>query len=147
MLYCKKLDDRAQFPTVSHPGEDLGYDLYAIEDVILVKGKVQKVKTGISARYIDENGDRNFGLLYRDRSSLASKGITVSGGVIDAGYLGELVVLLTNHNNEDYVILAGNKVVQMVPVEVLTRNGVYQEWVDDLPESLRGINGFGSTGK
>lgn len=163
-LLVKKLDEDAIMPTVAHPGEDLGYDLYALHDVVLKPGMVTKVPTGVSLRAVGDG--EKYGFLYRDRSSMASKGITVSGGVIDAGYDGECVVMLTNHSqahsyehwvesaDEDgqyeeredhgYQIKRGDKVVQAVPVRVLT--GEIEE-VDALPAGLRGGNGFGSSGR
>ena len=145
MLYCKKLDENAVMPTVNYPGEDLAFDFYALENTVLNPRVVTKVKTGIAARFIKKNStDKNYGLLLRDRSSMAIKGITVSAGVVDAGYSNEILVLLTNNTNEPYYISKGNKIVQAIPVEVLTENGV--EEVEQLPESIRKEKGFGSSG-
>ena len=147
MLYCKKMDSNAKLPTVAHPDEDLGFDIYSIETVILEKNKVAKIRTGIAARYVESPFDKNFGLIIKDRSSLAAKNITVSGGVVDAGYAAEILVLLTNHNDEPYTINNGDKIAQLIPIEVKTKDGVYEVWMEHLPESERGIKGFGSTGK
>lgn len=194
MLKVKKLDPRAVLPTVAHPGEDLGYDLYALEETVLRYGEVTKVRTGISAQSCNESylaqvlsREPNYeippvvtplGLLIRDRSSMASKGIVISGGVIDYGYTGEIVVLMTNWGStstvylldrsatvrevnikpgqvlntdfpkqtlsyKEYVIKAGDKIAQMVPVPVLTGQIVE---VEELT-GQRGEAGFGSTGK
>lgn len=142
-LKWKRLDPRAKKPTVANPGEDLGYDLYSIEDVWIPVGEKVKVHTGVSAvAYV--NGEP-FGLLYQDRSRMADLGIMVSGGVIDPGYRGELEVMLTNvSGKEDYFIEAGDKIIQMIPTEVLTGD---VEETDDLGESKRGGKGFGSSGK
>lgn len=157
MLVCKKLHEDAILPTVSHPGEDLGYDLYSLEKHVLEPYELKKVHTGIAARFLDDDArfprlggqggefiERTFGLLFRDRSSMAARGITVSGGVIDAGYTGELIVML--RNNEDYpvTIEAGSKIVQMIPHEV--QNYMETKWVDELPKSMREVRGFGSSG-
>ena len=75
---------------------------------------------------------------------MAAKGITVSGGVIDAGYSGELVVLLTNHSDKAYVVKPSDKIVQMIPIQVFTSES---KWVDELPESNREDKGFGSSGR
>jgi dUTP pyrophosphatase len=149
MLYCVSLAEGAKLPTVSHPGEDLGYDIYALDAAVLYPGVVTKVRTGISARFVDDSNNvfvTVYGLLFRDRSSMASLGITVSGGVIDAGYTGELIVLLTNHNTRSYTVEAGAKIVQMIPTVVQTVHGV-ADWVSELPASSRAAKGFGSSGK
>ena len=157
MLYCKKLELNAKIPEVAHPGEDLGYDIFALEDAFLEKQAVTKVRTGIAARFIDDNAtfsklggdggiysESQFGLLVKDRSSMASKGITVSAGVIDAGYSGEILVLLTNNYGATYFIKAGEKIAQLIPVKVNTLNGSL--WVEELPKSNRKNKGFGSSG-
>jgi dUTP pyrophosphatase len=169
MLLVKKLDERAIVPTVNNPGEDLGFDLYALEDAY-VCSKITtptKVKTGIAARFVDYHNDRlggffawdgegelpvnqplereRYGLLIRDRSSMASKGITVSGGVVDAGYHGELMVLLTNNTPSHFEIKAGDKIAQMIPIPVKTSAQI--KVVDKLPDSSRLEKGFGSSGR
>jgi len=159
MLKVKKLHPDAKLPTVAHFG-DLAYDLYAVEDSILVEGKTTKVYTGISAQafysdwtMLSSSGtlqpeltkvDKLCGLLIRDRSSLASLGLTISGGVIDWGYTGEISVLMTNTKEGEYKVRKGDKIAQMIPLPILTVAGVYQ--VDQLMETTRGQSGFGSTG-
>jgi dUTPase len=92
VLKVIKLNPKGLLPTVNHPGADLGYDLYATENTMVRDGASVRVPTGITAWYECPAG--KFGLLIRDRSSMAVRGFTVSGGVIDADYRGELVVLL-----------------------------------------------------
>ena len=159
MLYCKKLDENAKLPTVSHPGEDLGFDIFSIETIELLPLQVKKVRTGIAAKFIDDEcihlgtggslGGTNipkniFGLILKDRSSMAAKGITISAGVLDSGYTGEILVLLTNNNSSNIVINKADKIAQMIPLKVNTANGVME--VQDLPESERKAKGFGSSG-
>ena len=153
MLFVKKLDPRATLPTCAHPGEDLAYDLYALEDtVFFVGGRVKKGRTGIAVEHRRVESQSEFGythaadgLLIRDRSSMAAQGITVSGGVIDAGYRGEIIVLLTS--DLSYQIKAGDKIAQMIPIPVLTGEGIMQieEFTEEI--TMRGTNGFGSTGR
>jgi dUTP pyrophosphatase len=147
MLRVLKLDQRATTPTVANAGEDLGFDLYALEDTLLPPNTPIKVRTGIAVHFEKpEAPQERFGLLVRDRSSMASKGIIASGGVIDAGYRGELLILLTSYSSADsFAIKAGDKIAQLIPLPVLTAMGVVE--ADALPASARGQGGFGSTGK
>jgi dUTP pyrophosphatase len=147
MLKVLKLDQRATTPTVANAGEDLGFDLYALEDTLLPPNTPIKVRTGIAVHFEKpEAPQEKFGLLVRDRSSMASKGIIASGGVIDAGYRGELLILLTSYSSAgSFAIKAGDKIAQLIPLPVLTAMGVVE--ADALPTSARGQGGFGSTGK
>jgi dUTP pyrophosphatase len=83
-------------------------------------------------------------LLVRDRSSMAAKGIATTAGVIDAGYRGEILVLMTNLGEAAVEVKAGEKIAQIIPVPVLT--GVV-ETVESLEESARAEKGFGSSGR
>jgi dUTP pyrophosphatase len=146
MLKVLKLDQRATIPTVANAGEDLGFDVYALEDTLLPPNTPIRVRTGIAVHYEkSESPQEKFGLLVRDRSSMASKGIIASGGVIDAGYRGELLVLLTCYvSGNSFAIKAGDKIAQLIPLPVLTGAGVME--TDSLSTSSRGQGGFGSTG-
>lgn len=149
MLKVKKLHPDAKLPEVAHPGEDLGYDLFALEGSTLVPFQPTRIRTGIAAQaYSTTQSGAVFplGLLIRDRSSMASNNFTVSGGVIDAGYTGEITVLLTNGDRYgcNPYIEAGTKVAQMIPITI--RTGEVVE-VEELRESSRGDAGFGSTGQ
>lgn len=139
-LRVKKLNEWANLPTIATPGEDLGYDLYASEDIRLLPSQVHKVKTGISLS--GTNHITPVGFLVRDRSSMASKGVFTHGGVIDAGYRGEMLVMMTSL--APYQILSGDKIAQIIPV--VPSAGDVEE-VTALPSSLRGENGFGSSGR
>jgi len=146
MLNFTKLSSNAVTPTVAHPGEDLAFDFYASDMFILPRGKVTKVSTDITARYISSDPTKTYGLILADRSSMASKGITISAGVIDAGYSDHILVMMTYNGPEnEYVIHAGDKIVQAVPTEVLTDCEIVE--VDALPSSSRGARGFGSSGR
>ncbi|HSS99453.1 MAG TPA: hypothetical protein VLK33_20600 [Terriglobales bacterium] len=146
MLQVLKLDPRATVPSVANPGEDLGFDVYALEDTELTPNKPVRVRTGIAVHYEKaESPQEKFGLLVRDRSSMASKGVIATGGVIDAGYRGELLILHTSYGNSgSFAIKAGDKIAQLIPLPVSTGAGVVQ--VDALAASSRGQGGFGSTG-
>jgi dUTP pyrophosphatase len=143
MLRVKRLDPAACLPVVAHPGEDLGYDLFALETVMLVPQATVRVRTGIAVEARDPQTAAPLGLLVRDRSSMASRGIATTGGVIDAGYRGEILVLMTNLGSGAVEVKAGDKIAQMVPVPILT--GLVQE-VAALEGSARQAKGFGSSG-
>lgn len=157
LLEVQLLESGAKAPVVGHAGEDLGYDVFALEDVELHHGIVTTVRTGIAVAAYKElsQGRYGLGMLIRDRSSMASRGIKTSGGVIDAGYRGEIKILMTywqptvkfgslEQPKLVYQIGAGDKIAQMVPLPVLTGE-VYV--VGSLSETSRGVDGFGSTGK
>ncbi|HEY0796707.1 MAG TPA: dUTP diphosphatase [Acidisarcina sp.] len=154
----------ARPPTVSFPGSDLGYDLYAIEDAILQPGVPVKLRTGIALE-----GPPGCGFVLGDRSSMAAKGITYAGGRIDAGYRGEILVCLINvnqpaislslrRNNAGHItdatlltsdvsvpIRKGDKIIQLSPFYSLTTWQIVI--VEELSSSERGNGGFGSTGR
>jgi dUTP pyrophosphatase len=144
MLRVKRLVQGARTPVVAHPGEDLGYDLFALEGARLGARETVKVRTGIAVEARDPQTGAALGLLVRDRSSMAARGVTTTGGVIDAGYRGEILVLMTNLGESVVAIAAGEKIAQMIPVPVLT--GLVQE-VETLEDSARAEKGFGSSGR
>jgi len=144
MLRVKMLEDGARVPVVAHPGEDLGYDLFALEGVVLQSRMTVRVRTGIAVEARHPETGAALGLLVRDRSSMAARGIATTGGVIDAGYRGEILVLMTNLGDATVELNAGEKIAQMVPVPVLT--GPVEE-VKSLEDSARAAKGFGSSGK
>ncbi len=144
MLRVKRLEAGARMPVVAHPGEDLGYDLFALEGVTLAPRATAKVRTGIAVEARDPRTGAPLGLLVRDRSSMAARGIATTGGVIDAGYRGEILVVMTNLGDTAVELQAGEKIAQMVPVPVLT--GAVEE-AEDLENSVRAAKGFGSSGK
>ena len=153
MLKVKLLSADAKMPTVGHPGEDLAYDLYANEDVQLQPMSVQKIKTGVAAVFdgpplgsIFATPITKWGLLIQDRGSRSGNDhLFVIGGVVDAGYRGEIEVVMVNFNNYFFKIEKGDKIAQMIPTPVLTGLGVAV--VSELPASSRGDGAWGSTGK
>lgn len=144
MLRVKRLEADARLPEVAHAGEDLGYDVFALEGVKLAPRTTVKVRTGIAVEARDPRTGAALGLLVRDRSSMAARGIATTGGVIDAGYRGEILVVMTNLGDDTIELKAGEKIAQMVPVPVLT--GLVQD-VKALEVSGRAEKGFGSSGR
>jgi dUTP pyrophosphatase len=143
MLRVKLLDPAARAPEVAHPGEDLGYDLFALEPASLAPRATVRVRTGIAVEARHPATGIPLGLLVRDRSSMAAKGIATTAGVIDAGYRGEILILMTNLGEATLELRAGDKIAQMIPVPILT--GQVQT-VESLEDSARAEKGFGSSG-
>jgi dUTP pyrophosphatase len=143
MLRVKRLEEGARLPVVAHPGEDLGYDLFALEGAVLAPRATAKLRTGIAVEARHPETGAPLGLLVRDRSSMAARGIATTGGVIDAGYRGEILVLMTNLGDQAIELKPGEKIAQMIPVPVLT--GQVEE-VESLELSARAEKGFGSSG-
>jgi dUTP pyrophosphatase len=144
MLRVKLLDPAARAPQVAHPGEDLGYDLFALEGATLFPRTTVRVRTGVAVEARHPATGVPLGLLVRDRSSMAAKGIATTAGVIDAGYRGEILILMTNLGDTPVEISAGEKIAQMIPVPVLTGPVLT---VDSLEDSARAEKGFGSSGR
>ncbi|HEX7284703.1 MAG TPA: dUTP diphosphatase [Candidatus Angelobacter sp.] len=143
MLRVKFLSESAKAPTVAHPGEDLGYDIYAAFKIIIAPKSQAIVPTGISIECTSPAGEP-MGALLRDKSSMASRRLALTGGVIDAGYRGEIRVVMENLGDQPAVINAGDKIANLIPYPVLT--GEVQV-VEELAESSRKAGGFGSSGK
>ncbi len=140
-LTVKLLDESAKAPTVTHPGEDIGYDLYANQDHTLVPGQVHRVHTGVAVA--GEASGVPVGFLVKDRSSMASKGVFTHGGVIDSTYRGEIMVLMTTLT-DIYEIRSGDRIAQLVPTPVLTGTVSASS---ELAGGSRGSRGFGSSGR
>lgn len=139
LLKIKKLSEEAILPSYSHPG-DAGLDLFSNEDKGLSPGEITLIKTGISIEL-----PKGTEAQIRPRSGLAlKKGITVlnTPGTIDEGYRGEIGVILINNGKKDFSIEKGMKVAQMVVKPVFRVNVVE---VDNLTDTHRGTDGFGST--
>jgi dUTP pyrophosphatase len=143
MLKVKLLTSGAKPPTVAHPGEDLGYDIYAAETVTIAPRGHAVVPTGIAVECTSPKG-QTMGALLRDKSSMAARRLAVTGGVIDAGYRGEVQVLMENLGDEAAVIHAGDKIANLIPYPVLTGE---VKVVQDLSDSSRKARGFGSSGR
>ena len=138
MLKVKKLSPDAVLPTVAHPGEDIGYDLYSAEDITLPARRAAGVHTGIAIEFVPVAGG-----VVKTRSGMAKKRLMCNAGVIDAGYRGEIIVLMENLADEPYTIHKGDKIAQLLEHPFLAGEVVQEE----LSEASRGAKGFGSSGK
>ena len=132
-----KLDKDAILPTRAHK-TDAGLDLYARETQIVPAKESAKFDTGVHI----ELPYGTVGML-KSKSGLNTNHGLQSEGVIDEGYTGSIVVKLYNHGGFDYTVNAGDKISQLVILPVIIPA---IEVVDELKESERGANGFGSTG-
>lgn len=128
-------------PAYAHPG-DAGADLVSTEALRLEPGQRALVGTGVRIALPD-----GYAAFVVPRSGLATKhGITIvnSPGTVDAGYRGELKVTLLNTDaDEAYDIAVGDRIAQLIVMPVSRANFIP---VDELPDSVRGAGGFGSTG-
>ena len=137
MLKVKKLSPDAVLPTVAHPGEDIGYDLYSAEDTRLPARGAAGVHTGIAIEFVPAAGG-----IVKTRSGMAKRRLMCNAGVIDAGYRGEIIVLMENLADEPYTIGKGDKIAQLLEHPFLAGEVVEEE----LSEATRGAKGFGSSG-
>jgi dUTP pyrophosphatase len=144
MLRVKLLDPGARVPVVAHPGEDLGYDVFGLDAATLAARATLRLRTGIAVEACHPQTGAPLGLLVRDRSSMAARGLACTGGVIDAGYRGEILIVMTNLGDSPIDLKAGEKIAQMVPIPVLTGT---VEQVESLEDSARAEKGFGSSGR
>jgi dUTP pyrophosphatase len=142
-IFIKKLKPSVQLPSYKTNGAS-GMDLMAFIDkpIELKPGKSCLVSTGLSVAF-----SREYEIQIRPRSGLAAKNnITVlnTPGTIDSDYRGELKIILFNHGNENFVINNNDRIAQMVLTPI---NKMELEETNELPETIRGEGGFGSTGK
>ena len=136
----RKLRDDAVVPTRAYDG-DAGLDLASCERVVLAPGARETVGTGLAVAVPD-----GYAGFVQPRSGLASRhGITIvnAPGLVDSGYRGELRVVLHNTDaRELFVVEPGMRIAQLVVVPIASVDPVE---VEELPESERGVRGFGSS--
>jgi dUTP pyrophosphatase len=137
----RRLDPDVPLPAYAHPG-DAGADLVAAEEVVIPPGERAVVRTGVAIALPE-----GFVGLVHPRSGLAAKlGVTVinAPGTVDAGYRGEIMVALINHDPRKTVTISrGDRIAQLVVQRV---ERAHFHLVDELPDSVRGAGGYGSTG-
>jgi len=137
MLRCKQLNKEAQLPRWALG--DAGYDLYSIETTVIEPHQKKLISTGIAVAIPNDY----VGLVW-PRSGVSSKtGLTTDAGVIDASYRGEVKVLLINTGTKPETIESGTRIAQLVIVPIFSMKPMF---VDNLDETNRGNDGFGSTG-
>jgi len=142
-ILVKKFDKNIKLPAYKTSGSS-GMDLvaYIKKKIIINPGKTAMVSTGIAVAV-----PKNYELQIRPRSGLAAKkGISVlnTPGTIDSDYRGEIKIILINLSRKSFVVKSGDRVAQMILCPV--KKGRLKE-VKNLPNTVRGGRGFGSTGK
>ena len=142
-VLIKKLDPSVKLPEYKTSGAS-GLDLMAfIKEPIEIKPKTSSlIPTGLSVAFSE-----NYEIQIRPRSGLAAKkNITIlnTPGTIDSDYRGEIKVIIYNHGDENFLVNNGDRIAQMILAPVVKME---LEEVNNLPESIRGKGGFGSTGK
>jgi dUTP pyrophosphatase len=162
----------AKLPTRAHQN-DAGYDLHAIEDTVILPGKIAAVRTGLQLAgvfhssmehqefprfttsssglgqvlsFVNETFDYSpqVFLDVRSRSGLSMKLLVIVTGTVDIGYRGEIKVVMANLSDDAYTIHAGDRIAQLV-VQVISEADL--EFVTEATASSRGSGGFGSSGR
>ena len=142
-VFVKKLGTSVKLPSYKTDGAS-GMDLmaYINEPIELKPGESCLVPTGLSVAFTEE-----YEIQIRPRSGLAAKNnisILNTPGTIDSDYRGEIKVILFNHGNKNFKINNNDRIAQMILTPVMKMD---IEETNELPESIRGAGGFGSTGK
>ncbi len=142
-VLIKKLDPAVKLPEYKTIGSS-GMDLVAfVKKPIKVKPKTSSlVPTGLAVAFL-----KDYEIQIRPRSGLAAKNnisVLNTPGTIDSDYRGEIKIIIYNHGSTDFTINNGDRIAQMVLSPVIKME---LEEIKDLPETIRGEGGFGSTGK
>ena len=142
-VLVKKLSTKVQLPSYKTKGSS-GMDLNAfIANPIKIHPNTSAlIPTGLSIAIPEE-----LEIQIRPRSGLAAKSnisVLNTPGTIDSDYRGELKVILFNHGNKDFTVQNNDRIAQMILMPILK---IDFEEVDELPNTIRGVGGFGSTGK
>ena len=142
-VLIKKLDPKVTLPSYKTKGAS-GMDLMAfVKEKIVIKPQTSAlIPTGLSVAFSED-----YEIQIRPRSGLAAKnniGVLNSPGTIDSDYRGELKIIIFNHSNHDFVVNNNDRIAQMVLTPIAKME---LEEANELPKTLRGEGGFGSTGK
>ena len=142
-ILIKKLNSKVKLPKYKTDGSS-GMDLMAFlnKPISILPQKSELIPTGLSIAI-----PNNTEVQIRPRSGLAAKNnisVLNSPGTVDSDFRGELKVILFNHGNKEFIVNNEDRIAQMVLVPIIKAN--FEE-VENLPETIRGEGGFGSTGK
>ena len=142
-VLIKKLDPKVTLPSYKTKGAS-GMDLMAfVKEKIIIKPQTSAlIPTGLSVAFSED-----YEIQIRPRSGLAAKNnisVLNTPGTIDSDYRGELKIIIFNHSNHDFIVNNDDRIAQMVLTPVAKME---LEEANELPKTLRGEGGFGSTGK
>ena len=142
-VLIKKLDPKVTLPSYKTKGAS-GMDLMAfvMEKIVIKPQTSALIPTGLSVAFSED-----YELQIRPRSGLAAKNnisVLNTPGTIDSDYRGELKIIIFNHSNYDFVVNNNDRIAQMVLTPIAK---IELEEANELPKTLRGEGGFGSTGK
>ena len=142
-VLIKRLSPEVNLPSYKSSGAS-GMDLMAfIKSSITIKPKTScLIPTGLSMAF-----SQDYEIQIRPRSGLAAKNnisVLNTPGTIDSDYRGEIKVIIYNHGDKDFVINNNDRIAQMILTPVIKME---LKEIDELPETMRGEGGFGSTGK
>jgi len=142
-VLVKRLNSKVKLPEYKTSGSS-GMDLMAFVDnpIKIAPNTLELVPTGLSIAIPED-----LEIQIRPRSGLAAKSsisVLNTPGTIDSDYRGELKIILFNHGNKDFIVNNNDRVAQMILTPVIKME---LEEVDQLPKTIRGSHGFGSTGK
>ena len=142
-ILVKRLNSKVQLPKYKTDGSS-GMDLMAFLDkpISILPKKSELIPTGLSIAI-----PNNTEIQIRPRSGLAAKNnisVLNTPGTIDSDYRGEIKVILYNHGDKEFIVNSEDRIAQMVLTPIIKAS---LEEVNDLPETIRGEGGFGSTGK
>ena len=141
-IKIKRIHKNAIIPKYAHRG-DVGFDLCSVEDWNIKPGDIQMVRTGLTIQL-----EYGYEMTVRQRSGLSimfPNYIVIGIGTVDTSYRGEIMIPIINNRKDDrnFIIKAGDRVAQGVISPIIIPKIIE---VDELDETDRGINGFGSTG-
>jgi dUTP pyrophosphatase len=142
-VLIKKLNPKVKIPEYKSQGAS-GMDLldFIGKSIIVAPKSSKLISTGLSVAF-----SQDYEIQIRPRSGLAAKNnisILNTPGTIDSDYRGEIKIIIYNHGKDDFIINNGDRIAQMILVPILKME---LEETDNLPETIRGKGGFGSTGK
>jgi dUTP pyrophosphatase len=138
LIKIKKLHAHARLPEKAHAG-DLGYDLFAAEEMTIFSDETMVISTGVAIQFPE-----GYGGFIKDRSSVSTKySVFTVAGVIDNGYIGEIKVAMHNAGEDPWYCNPGDKIAQLVLIPIV--NFGVEEADELIAQDQRGVGGFGST--